>query len=99
MSELIEFIPLVQSSEVENDVDNEQKNDLVSDLQEANDILAYFKKEYGNTEPERYQKLLKEHEDLRVTTIDAVKSENKITVSELESIKKEFEDIKEIESY
>ena len=46
MSELNEFIPLVQSSEVKNDSDNEIKNDLVSDLQEANDILAYFKKEY-----------------------------------------------------
>lgn len=99
MSESQDYISQVQSSNIENDIDNEEKNDLVSDLQEANDILSYFKREYSQSDPERYQELLTEHEELRITTIEAVKSENLITTNELDSIKKEFEDVENLEGY
>jgi hypothetical protein len=99
MFESQDYISQVQSSNIENDIDNEEKNDLVSDLQVAADILAYFKKEYSESDPDRYKIILQEYEELKSVTIKAVRSENIITLNELDKIKKEFEDIKEIESY
>jgi len=94
MSEYFDLQSKLEDSETQENI----KQDLAEDIQAAESILRYFKNEYGQ-DSDRYQKVFKEYTELRQTTISALQSERQIIESELVSIKEEFEDIKELESY
>jgi len=94
MSEQFNLQQKLLESETQEDI----KQDLSEDLETAQSILKYFKNEYGE-ESDRYKKIQTEYSELRQITITALQSERRIIESELVTIKQEFEDMKELESY
>ncbi len=89
------FWESIQSTELEN---NEYKNEAINQTDEALKILNYFREEYGVNSKE-FINVKKEYDELKEKTRLIFQSNSKITKIEIESLKKEFEDIKDLESY
>jgi len=86
-------IEQVQHSETQKEI----KSETIYQLKLANQILERYKNKYG-ANWSKFEQAKKEYNDIKIATIEALKSERAIIQSELQSIQKEVGDLKNIES-